>query len=33
MYFFGTPINVIEFIAIMILGAAFIKSAQLGGHA
>jgi NADH:ubiquinone oxidoreductase subunit 5 (subunit L)/multisubunit Na+/H+ antiporter MnhA subunit len=33
MYFFGTPINVIEFIAAMILGAAFIKSAQLGGHA
>jgi NADH:ubiquinone oxidoreductase subunit 5 (subunit L)/multisubunit Na+/H+ antiporter MnhA subunit len=33
MYIFGTPINLIEFIALMIIGAAFIKSAQLGGHA
>lgn len=33
MYIFGTPVNLIEFIAIMIIGAAFIKSAQLGGHA
>lgn len=33
MYFFGTPVNLLEFIAVMILGAAFIKSAQLGGHA
>lgn len=32
MYIFGTPINLIEFIALMIIGAAFIKSAQLGGH-
>lgn len=32
MYLFGTPINLIEFIGFMILGAAFIKSAQVGGH-
>lgn len=33
MYIFNTPINLLEFISIMIIGAAFIKSAQLGGHA
>jgi NADH:ubiquinone oxidoreductase subunit 5 (subunit L)/multisubunit Na+/H+ antiporter MnhA subunit len=33
MYIFGTPINYLEFVAIMIIGAAFIKSAQFGGHA
>lgn len=32
MYLFGTPINLIEFIGLMIIGAAFIKSAQIGGH-
>ena len=30
---FGTPINYLEFVALMIIGAAFIKSAQFGGHA
>ena len=33
IYIFGTPINYLEFVALMVLGAAFIKSAQLGGHA
>lgn len=33
MYLFGTPVNLIEFISMMVLGAAFIKSAQIGGHA
>jgi NADH-ubiquinone oxidoreductase chain 5 len=33
IYIFNTPISYLEFISIMILGAAFIKSAQLGGHA
>ena len=33
MYLLGTPINLLEFISFMIIGAAFIKSAQLGGHA
>jgi len=33
IYIFGTPINYLEFVAIMIIGAAFIKSAQFGGHA
>ena len=33
IYIFGTPVNYLEFLALMILGAAFIKSAQLGGHA
>jgi len=29
---FNAPINFNEFLAIMLIGAAFIKSAQLGGH-
>jgi len=33
IYIFGTPINYIEFIALLIIGAAFIKSAQFGCHA
>jgi len=33
IYIFGTPINFLEFIALTIIGAAFIKSAQFGGHA
>jgi len=33
IYLLGTPINFIEFLSIMIIGAAFIKSAQFGGHA
>jgi NADH:ubiquinone oxidoreductase subunit 5 (subunit L)/multisubunit Na+/H+ antiporter MnhA subunit len=33
VYLFGTPINFLEFVALMIIGAAFIKSAQFGGHA
>ena len=33
IYIFGTPINFLEFVSLMIIGAAFIKSAQLGGHA
>jgi hypothetical protein len=33
IYILGTPINFLEFVALMIIGAAFIKSAQLGGHA
>jgi NADH-ubiquinone oxidoreductase chain 5 len=32
MYLLGTPINLLEFISFMIIGAAFIKSAQIGGH-
>jgi NADH:ubiquinone oxidoreductase subunit 5 (subunit L)/multisubunit Na+/H+ antiporter MnhA subunit len=32
IYIFGTPINFIEFIALLVIGAAFIKSAQFGGH-
>jgi NADH:ubiquinone oxidoreductase subunit 5 (subunit L)/multisubunit Na+/H+ antiporter MnhA subunit len=32
IYIFNTPISYLEFISIMLLGAAFIKSAQLGGH-
>lgn len=32
IYIFGTPINFLEFLAIMLIGAAFIKSAQFGGH-
>jgi hypothetical protein len=33
IYFFGTPVNYLEFVALMIIGASFIKSAQFGGHA
>ena len=33
IYLFGTPVNYLEFIALMIIGASFIKSAQFGGHA
>lgn len=33
IYIFGTPVNYLEFLSLMILGAAFIKSAQIGGHA
>lgn len=32
MYIFNTPVNLLEFISLTIIGAAFIKSAQLGGH-
>ena len=32
IYLFGVPINYLEFVSLMIIGAAFIKSAQLGGH-
>ncbi len=32
VYIFNTPINYLEFVSITILGAAFIKSAQIGGH-
>jgi NADH-ubiquinone oxidoreductase chain 5 len=32
IYILNTPISYLEFISIMLLGAAFIKSAQLGGH-
>ena len=33
IYIFGTPVNFLEFVAFMLIGAAFIKSAQFGGHA
>lgn len=33
IFFFTTPVNFNEFLAILIIGASFIKSAQLGGHA
>jgi hypothetical protein len=33
IYLFNTPVNYLEFVSIMLLGAAFIKSAQIGGHA
>ena len=33
IYIFGTPINFLEFVSLMLIGAAFIKSAQFGGHA
>ena len=33
VYLFGCPINSLEFLSFMLIGAAFIKSAQLGGHA
>ena len=33
IYLFGTPVNYLEFLSLMIIGAAFIKSAQFGGHA
>jgi hypothetical protein len=33
IYLFGTPVNYLEFVALMIIGASFIKSAQFGGHA
>ena len=33
IFFFTTPINFNEFLTILIIGASFIKSAQLGGHA
>ena len=33
IFLFGTSINYLEFVSLMIIGAAFIKSAQLGGHA
>ncbi len=32
IYIFNTPINFLEFLAFTIMGAAFIKSAQIGGH-
>lgn len=32
IYLFGVPINYLEFVSLMIIGAAFIKSAQLGSH-
>ncbi len=32
IYIFNIPINFLEFLAFTIMGAAFIKSAQLGGH-
>ena len=32
IYILGTPVNYLEFLAIILIGAAFIKSAQLGGH-
>jgi hypothetical protein len=32
VYFLGFPINSIELICFTLIGAAFIKSAQLGGH-
>jgi len=32
IYIFGIQINSTEFLALLLLGAAFIKSAQLGGH-
>lgn len=32
IYLFGTPISFLEFLSMMLLGAAFIKSAQIGGH-
>lgn len=33
IYIFGTPVNFLEFVSLMLIGAAFIKSAQFGGHA
>jgi len=33
IYIFGTSISYLEFIAFLLIGAAFIKSAQFGGHA
>jgi len=33
VYIFGTPVNYLEFVSLMIIGASFIKSAQFGGHA
>ena len=33
IFFLGVQISCIEFLAVMVIGAAFIKSAQLGGHA
>lgn len=33
IYIFNISINYLEFLAIMLLGASFIKSAQIGGHA
>ncbi len=32
VYIFNTPVSYLEFVSIMLLGAAFIKSAQIGGH-
>jgi NADH:ubiquinone oxidoreductase subunit 5 (subunit L)/multisubunit Na+/H+ antiporter MnhA subunit len=32
IYIFNTPINFLEFLSFTIIGAAFIKSAQMGGH-
>lgn len=32
IYIFNIPVNYLEFVAIMIIGASFIKSAQIGGH-
>lgn len=32
IYIFGTPISFLEFLSMVLLGAAFIKSAQIGGH-
>jgi hypothetical protein len=32
IYLFNTPINFLEFLSFTIIGAAFIKSAQMGGH-
>lgn len=32
IYILNTPVNYLEFVSLMIMGAAFIKSAQIGGH-
>lgn len=32
IYLFNTPVNFLEFLAFTIIGASFIKSAQIGGH-
>ena len=32
IYIFGIPVNCLEFISLMLIGAAFIKSAQFCSH-
>jgi NADH:ubiquinone oxidoreductase subunit 5 (subunit L)/multisubunit Na+/H+ antiporter MnhA subunit len=32
IYILNIPVNYLEFVAIMVIGASFIKSAQIGGH-